>query len=92
VHRIEKQHKTMRTFSGAKSNFAASIGCLCRTDGAVPSMKGSTDPYGRPIQRSENWQQGFAVVTYEEGDGYFDMEQIAIHNGRAFFRGNQYKA
>lgn len=97
VHRIEKQHKTMRVMAKQgtdpwRTNFAASIGCLCKIDGTVPSTKGSTDPWGRPIQRAENWQQGFAVVTYEEGDGAFDMEQIAIHNGTAFFRGNKYKS
>lgn len=92
IHRIEKLHRTRNTYHGGKSNFAASIGCLCRIDGAVPSMKGSTDPYGRPMQKHENWQNGFAVVTYEEGDGAFDLEQVCIHDGQALFRGNLYKA
>ena len=87
VHRIAVQHKTRRTRDGAKSMFAATPGCLCRIDGAVPSTKGSTDSFGRPVYRPEDWQQGLAVVTFEEGDGAFHLELVPIHDGRAIFRG-----
>jgi predicted phosphodiesterase len=92
IHRIELQHKTRRTFDGAKRSLAASPGCLCRTDGAVPSTKGSTDPHGRPVNAVEDWQQGMAVVSYEEGDGNFDVELIPISRGEAIFRGEYYRA
>ena len=92
IHRIELQHKTRRTYDGAKRSLAASPGCLCRTDGAVPSTKGSTDPHGRPVNAVEDWQQGMAVVTYEEGDGNFDVELIPISRGEAIFRGTYYSA
>jgi predicted phosphodiesterase len=92
IHRIELQHKTRRTFEGAKRSLAASPGCLCRTDGAVPSTKGSTDPHGRPVNAVEDWQQGMAVVSYEEGDGNFDVELIPISRGEAIFRGDYYRA
>ena len=87
VHRIELQHKTVRVRGGMKTRFAASLGCTCRIDGAVPSTKGSTDPLGRAIERPENWQHGVGVVTYQEGDGPFGLEIVPIHAGRAFFRG-----
>ena len=92
IHRIELQHKTRRTFDGAKRSLAASPGCLCRSDGAVPSTKGSTDPHGRPVNAVEDWQQGMAVVSYEEGDGNFDVELIPISRGEAIFRGDYYRA
>tara|TARA_Y100001949_G_scaffold175259_2_gene184660 strand:+ start:3043 stop:4200 length:1158 start_codon:yes stop_codon:yes gene_type:complete len=92
IHRIELQHKTRRTFEGAKRSLAASPGCLCRIDGAVPSTKGSTDPHGRPVNAVEDWQQGMAVVTYEEGDGNFDVELVPISRGEAIFRGTYYRA
>jgi predicted phosphodiesterase len=92
IHRIELHHKTRRTFEGAKQSLAASPGCLCRTDGAVPSVKGSTDPHGRPINAVEDWQQGMAVVTYEPGNGNFNVELIPISRGEAIFRGKYYSA
>ncbi len=90
IHRIELQHKTRRTYDGAKRSLAASPGCLCRIDGAVPSTKGSTDPHGKPVNAVEDWQQGMAVVTYEEGNGNFDVELVPISRGEAIFRGNYY--
>lgn len=92
IHRIELQHKTRRTFEGAKRSLAASPGCLCRIDGAVPSTKGSTDPHGRPVNAVEDWQQGLAVVSYEEGDNNFDVELVPISQGEAIFRGTYYAA
>ena len=60
------------------------------TDGAVPSVKGSTDPHGRPINAVEDWQQGMAVVTYEPGNGNFNVELIPISRGEAIFRGKYF--
>lgn len=87
VHRIELQHKTRRTRHGGRSSLAASPGCLCRIDGAVPSTKGGTDPLGRPVQAVENWQHGVAVVTYQDGDAPFSLELVPIHDGSAILRG-----
>ena len=62
-----------------------SIGCLSRTDGAVPSTKGGADARGRFWVRHESWQQAAAVVT-ETDDGW-DIEPVRIRDGRAMFRG-----
>lgn len=64
---------------------AWSMGCLCRTDGAVPSTKGGTDDRGRPWVRYETWTQAVAVIT-ETDDGW-DVEPVRIRDGRAMFRG-----
>ena len=40
------------------------------------------------VKRPPNWQQGFAVLTWD-GDRY-GVEHIGIHEGRAFFRGRSY--
>lgn len=92
IHRIEMQSKTRRTRAGAKHAFAASPGCLCRIDGAVPSVKSATDPMGRPVPTVENWAQGLGVITYEPGDGRFAYEQVAIYDGEATFRGRRFEA
>jgi predicted phosphodiesterase len=87
VHRRERQDKTCRVRDGARVRTAVTPGCLCRIDGTVPSVKGSTDPMGRPIPTAENWQQGCAVVTFQDGDGPFDIELVSIHDGEVVFRG-----
>jgi predicted phosphodiesterase len=92
VHRIELQHKTRRTKDGPRFSFAATPGCLCRLDGAVPSTKSSTDSAGRPVGSVENWQQGVAVVTFEPGNGRFAYEVAAIYDGELTFRGQRYEA
>jgi hypothetical protein len=87
IHRIEMHYKTVNVRDGGRTNFAFSPGCLCRIDGAVPSVKGSTDAFGRPIVSYENWQQGFAVITYQDGDAPFALEHAYIHEGFCLFRG-----
>jgi predicted phosphodiesterase len=94
IHRIEYAARTRADWDGAKTIMAASPGCLCRVDGVVPSTKQGVDLDGRPIRHAgaENWQQGLAVVDYEEGDGFFAYEQIAIHEGRAAWRGKTFRS
>ena len=92
IHRIERQHKTRRSRYGPRHTLAASPGCLCRIDGAVPSTKGSTDSFGKAIMRPEDWQQGLAVVTYLPGDAPFHVELVPIHDGVAIFRGDDFAA
>jgi hypothetical protein len=68
-----------------------SPGCLCRVDGAVPSVKGSTDVNGRPVVYYENWQQGMAVITYKP-EGSFHVDLVHIDDGKTLFRGQEFKA
>ena len=68
-----------------------SIGCLCRTDGAVPSTKGATDSKGRPFVRHESWQQGIALVTETPDDGWW-LETIRIRDGVAMWNGKRFAA
>jgi predicted phosphodiesterase len=90
IHRREWAERTRDDWDGARTIMAASPGCLARTDGAVPSTKSGMDFDGRPLYRSEDWQQGIAVVTFEEGDGRFVYEQIAIRDGWAHYRGKDF--
>lgn len=87
IHRREWAEKSREDWDGAKTIMAASPGTLAKTTGEVPSTKGGIDLDGRPLTIVEDWQQGLAVVNYEEGDGEFWYEQIAIHNRKAFFHG-----
>jgi UDP-2,3-diacylglucosamine pyrophosphatase LpxH len=96
IHRNEMAYRTYRTDQGPRTIMAASPGCLCRVDGAVPSTKSGMDEFGRPIlQGAENWQQGLGVVTYQpygSGNEWFNYEPMWIYNGRGIFRGKEYVA
>lgn len=52
------------------------LGCMCDLD---PDY--TTDP---------DWQNGFAVVTWNEDRTLFSVEEVRIHDGQAMFRGKQY--
>lgn len=90
IHRREWAERSREDYDGAKTILAASPGTLARTDGAVPSTRGGIDLDGRPLTVVEDWQQGYGVVTFEPGDGNFFYEQVAIHDGQAWFRGKLY--
>lgn len=96
IHRNEYAYRTRRTDKGPRTIMAASPGCLCRIDGAVPSVKSGSDEFGRPLlQGAENWQQGLGVVTYQPvgvGGEEFFYEPMWIYNGHGIFRGEEYKA
>lgn len=91
IHRCETAFKTREDFDGPRTIMAASPGCLARIDGAVPSTRGGVDLDGRPLVRYENWQQGLAVVTYEQsGDHKFSYELMPIYNGWAIYHGKEF--
>jgi len=96
IHRNEYAYRTRRTDKGPRTIMAASPGCLCRVDGAVPSTKSGMDEFGRPLlQGAENWQQGLGIVTYQPygvGEEWFNYEPMWIYNGRGILRGVEYVA
>lgn len=96
IHRAEYAYRTRLSKNGPRTVMAASPGCLCRIDGAVPSTKSGADEFGRPmLMGAENWQQGLAVVQYQPTgveNEWFNYEPMWIYNGRGFFRGKEYSA
>lgn len=79
VHRIEMQYITERTRKGGRTRLAMTPGCLCRIDGAVPSVKSAVDLQGRSVPSSENWQQGMAIVEYRKGNCSFFVHPVYIN-------------
>ena len=65
-------------------------GCLCRTDGAVPSVNGASHVDGSHATEFEDWQQGCAVVYYTDDEFFVDLVQIK--DGRAMFHGRLFSA
>lgn len=84
IHRIELNWTTRDTDDGAKHIMAASPGCLCRIDGAVPSFQSGTTETGYPVRQFENWQHGMAVV-YSRPDGFFHYEPLHIQDGTVLY-------
>lgn len=74
IHRVEIANKTIHGQDGARNITAASLGCLCRVDGAVPGYPGLPD-----------WQQGFGVIWSFEDADY--VEAYQIQEGRTVFNG-----
>lgn len=94
IHRAELVYQTRHTAKGPRTYLAGSPGCLCRIDGAVPSAKsGITSAGGPGMRRTEDWQQGIWVVSYETtGRQLYAVEPIHIWGGRATWRGRDYAA
>ena len=78
IHRFEWAVRTEHR--NGKTNYiqAFSPGCLCRIDGTVPGKS------ARP-----NWQQGFAVIHYNDEDCFIDP--VMIKDGEAFYQGKKYQ-
>jgi hypothetical protein len=91
-HHIEIAYKTIHQRSGLHIAFAAILGCLCRIDGAVPSVKSGLTANARPIRHYEDWQQGVGIVTYSEESNYSHIEIGHIYEGKAIGNGREYIA
>jgi hypothetical protein len=93
THRMEQQSKTIFDRDKAIKSVAFSPGCLCRTDGAVPSVKSGLDVSGQSLTYFENWQQGVSVIFYKDGDDdSFHFDQVHIHQGKTMYRGQEITA
>ena len=90
-HRLEMQSKTTFDRAGKLKNMSFSPGCLCRIDGAVPSVNGSVNAKGEPAVVVENWQQGIAVVRYKD-DGDFFTDLIQIEDGLSVYGGQEFNS
>lgn len=83
IHRLEMASKTAWTIRGAKVYHSFSPGTLCRlTPGLVPGSK-----------HRQNWQQGIAVIDYEDGGEHdFHVNLVPIYEGYALFDGRRWEA
>jgi hypothetical protein len=87
---MEQQSKTVFDRDQSIKSVSFSPGCLCRVDGAVPSVKGGVDVKGQALQYFENWQQGVSVIFFKDGDDdSFHFDQVHIHKGKTMYRGQE---
>lgn len=91
THRLEAQSHTTYDRLGKIKSVAINPGCLCRVDGAVPSVNGATGADGRPAVVYENWQQGVAVIRYKDS-GEFFWDLVQIEDGESIFENGHLQA
>jgi hypothetical protein len=70
IHRHEMAQKTVHPRRGIKTYVAYSPGTVARIDGIVPAYQARND-----------WQQGMALVHFEDGNGLFQIVPYNIHEG-----------
>jgi hypothetical protein len=78
VHRSEFATKTIPCRDGYRTVKAYSPGCLCHVDGRVPGSS-----------KSNQWQQGAAVIWYDERNS--TIVPLDIMAGRAVYNGELYQ-
>ena len=78
IHRFEWAVRTEHR--NGKTNYiqAFSPGCLCKIDGTVPAKS-----------KRPNWQQGFAIINYNDDECFIDP--VMIKDGKAFYQGKVYE-
>lgn len=86
THRTEiTYHSVIGPRGDAIESYSANPGCLCRVDGAVPSVNGAIGADGAAAKVVENWQQGFGLAYYNETESWPAVYRI--RNGRALIDG-----
>lgn len=87
THRVEVTYRSSTGPRGqAVESYSANPGCLCRVDGAVPSVNGAIGADGHAAHVIENWQQGFGLAYYNDTESWPFVYRI--RNGRALIDGN----
>lgn len=77
IHRHELASRTIRSRKGNHEVVAYSPGCLCHIDGRVPGSS-----------RDNNWQQGAAIVWYDDEQSH--IVPVPIRDGVAYFNGSRF--
>jgi predicted phosphodiesterase len=90
-HRLEKISRTTYDRQGSIRSKFINTGCLCRTDGTVPSTHGAKGADGRSATVYENWQNGLVIFRYRD-DGDFFTDLIEIEDGFTHYNGQDFSA
>jgi predicted phosphodiesterase len=90
THRQEIVQRTTWDRVGKIKSAVINPGCLCRVDGAVPSVHGSIGASGVPATVYEDWQQGAAIIRYT--DDQFFVELVQFEDGMMLYKGQEVTA
>jgi hypothetical protein len=91
THRVEiTYHSVIGPRGEPIESYSANPGCLCRVDGAVPSVNGAIGADGTAARVVENWQQGFGLAYYNDTESWPAVYRI--RNGVALIDGMELAA
>lgn len=91
THRVEITYKSVIGPWGEPiESYSANAGCLCKTDGTVPSVKGAIGADGTHGHTVEDWQTGFGFNYYNDDESWPFVYRI--RNGEAVVDGLVYTA
>lgn len=91
THRTEITYKTVLGPRGEViESYTANPGCLCKTDGTVPSVHGALHADGGSARVVEDWQQGFGGLLYGNGEAWPQVWRIK--DGRTVYQGRAISA
>ena len=91
THRVEVTYRSVAGARGeAVESYSANPGCLCRVDGAVPSVNGAIGADGYAARVVENWQQGLGLAYYNDTESWPFVYRI--RDGRALIDGMEITA
>jgi hypothetical protein len=91
THRVEVTYRSVTGPRGEPvESYSANPGCLCRVDGAVPSVNGAIGADGSAARIVENWQQGFGLAYYNDTESWPFVYRI--RNGAAIIGGMELAA
>jgi predicted phosphodiesterase len=86
THRVEITYKSViGPWGEAIESYSANPGCLCKSDGTVPSVKGAIGADGRHGSTVEDWQQGFGFNWYNETESWPSVYRI--RDGKTIING-----
>jgi predicted phosphodiesterase len=94
THRAEITFKSVvGHYGNPVESYSANPGCLCKTDGTVPSVKGAIHSDGHSARTVEDWQQGIGFLYYSETDTDESWPFVyRIKNGRTIIDGQEFTA
>ena len=91
THRAEiTHHQVLGPRGEAIQTYSANPGCMCRVDGAVPSVNGAIGANGSAAKVVEQWQQGIGFNYYDDTESWPFVYRII--EGRAVIDGKEYTA
>lgn len=90
THRVEITYKSViGPYGRAVESYSANPGCLCKTDGTVPSVKGSIGADGHHGVTTEDWQTGFGFNWYTDTESWPSVYRI--RDGIVLIDGVEYR-